>query len=292
LDLIQAAGKYPPPPGESDILGVEVSGIVAELSPEAAEKSGLAVGDCVFALIGGGGYADFCTAPYQTVMKVPEGVSMEHAAGIAETYMTAYSGLFWSGRLVDGETLLIHAGASGVGLAAIQLAKSLVRNVTVIVTAGSEEKLQVCAKNGADLGINYKTHNFADEVLKATGNKGTDVVLDFIGGSYFDNHTKCMALDGRLVLLGLLGGAVTQSPLNLGVLLRKRLQIVPSTLRSRGLDYKHQLSKEISAKALPLFASKQLNVVVDSCFSLEESSQAHQRMKENKNIGKIVISFS
>lgn len=159
------------------------------------------------------------------------------------------------------------------------------------MTTGKEEKLSVCSNYRADVMINYKTQNFADEILKETGGKGVDVIIDFVGASYWDSHMKCIATDGRLVLLGLLGGSLTNAPLDMSILLRKRVSIIPSTLRSRSLDYKHQLTKEVSKKVMPLIASSQIKVVIDSVIPLAEAEQAHQRMRTNQNIGKIVLSL-
>ena len=159
------------------------------------------------------------------------------------------------------------------------------------MTTGREEKLKVCTDHGADVTINYKKQNFADEILKETGGKGVDVVLDFVGASYWESHMKCLATDGRLVLLGLLGGVLTDTPLNMGILLRKRLSIIPSTLRSRSLEYKQRLTQEVSDKVIPLFTSGQVKVIVDSVIPLAEAEQAHKHMRANQNIGKIVLTL-
>ena len=159
------------------------------------------------------------------------------------------------------------------------------------MATGKEDKLKVCRDHGADVMINYKTQNFADEILKETGGKGVDVIIDFVGASYWESHMKCIATDGRLVLLGLLGGVVTENPLNMGTLLRKRISIIPSTLRSRSLEYKRQLTQDVSKKVMPLFASGQIKVVIDSAIPLAEVERAHQHMRANKNIGKIVLTL-
>ena len=159
------------------------------------------------------------------------------------------------------------------------------------MTTGKEEKLKVCNDHGADIMINYKKQNFADEILKETGGRGVDVVLDFVGGSYWESHMKCIATDGRLVLLGLLGGAVTDTPLNMGILLRKRISIISSTLRSRSVEYKHQLTQEVNDKVIPLFTSGHIKVIVDSVIPLAEAERAHKHMRANQNIGKIVLTL-
>ncbi|XP_064392208.1 quinone oxidoreductase PIG3-like [Halichondria panicea] len=291
LDLIQVGGKFPPPQGESDILGVEVAGTVVEMTQTASEQTSLKTGDRVMALVGGGGYAEFCRAPYQVVMAVPEGVTWTEAAGIPENYLTAYQALVWNGRLKDGETVLIHAGGSGVGMAAAQLAKNLCKGVQVIVTAGSDEKLSVCKENGADFGINYKTDNFALEVMKFTNNKGADVILDFVGAPYWEKHSQCVAIDGRIIHLGFLGGSVLEKA-NLGVELKKRVTHFFSTLRSRSLEYRGELVKQFARDTLPLFSAGSAKVRVDSVHSAENATLAHTRMRENKNIGKIIITMT
>jgi len=263
---------------------------VEELSPLAEEKSGLKLGDRVMALVGGGGYAEFCRAPYQLVMRVPDGMLLTNAAGIPEVFLTAFQALVWNAHMKNGETVLIHAGASGVGLAAIQLSKVLFKDVKVIATAGSEEKLIVCRQYGADLAINYKTQDFTAEVLVATGNKGADVILDFVGASYWEKHEQCIAVDGRVVHLGLLGGALT-GPVNLGTLLKKRVTHIFTTLRSRSFEYRVQLVQEFSSQVLPYFANSSLKVTVDTVFPLEQAKKAHARMSTNANIGKIIITI-
>ncbi|XP_019863154.1 PREDICTED: quinone oxidoreductase PIG3-like, partial [Amphimedon queenslandica] len=257
LDLLQVRGLYPPPPGESEILGVEVSGTIVSLSPLAGSNSGFKIGDRVMALIGGGGYAEYCTAPYQCVMAIPQSLSFDKAAAIPEAYLTAYQGLVWNGDLQDNQTVLIHAGASSVGLAAIQLARVLREGVVVIATSRTEEKLVQCTENGAHFVINSKEKDFKEEVMRITEGKGVDVILDFIGGSYWDNNIASLATDGHIVLLGMLGGVTTPSPVNLGLLLKKRLTVKGSTLRSRSLPYKERLVSEV--KSIKIYTYSNFN---------------------------------
>ncbi|XP_065837603.1 quinone oxidoreductase PIG3-like [Oscarella lobularis] len=293
LDLLQKAGRYPPPPGESPILGVEVSGIVEKLGEEAQSKCNLKKGDAVCALVGGGGYAGYCAIPWQTAIPVPQGVSIVDAAGIPEVFMTAYSALYWSSSMRQGESILIHAGASGVGLAATQLVKALSGGGKTFITSSSEAKISFCSKIvGGELhGINYKEKDFAEEIVSATGGKGVDVIIDFVGASYWEKNLKSIAVDGRIVLLGLLGGSVTESGLNLGMILRKRVAVVGSTLRARSLEYKRRLTEEIVTKAVPLFEKGLLKPVIDSVYPLEDVQAAHDRMQKNLNSGKILLKF-
>ncbi|XP_062519556.1 quinone oxidoreductase PIG3-like isoform X2 [Corticium candelabrum] len=204
LDLLQKAGRYPPPQGESTILGVEVSGYVHDIGDKAAAASGLKVGDGVCALVGGGGYAGYCVVPWETTVLIPNGISVLDAAGIPEAYLTAYSALMWSARMRQGESVMIHAGASGVGTAAALIAKAT-GSSQIFVTSGSDAKLEACSKlvNGDIHCINYKVKNFADEVLKATNGRGVDIIVDFVGASYWEKNLRSIALDGRIVLLGL-----------------------------------------------------------------------------------------
>jgi tumor protein p53-inducible protein 3 len=246
LDLLQRIGRYPPPPGDSNILGVEVSGSIHDIGDKAAAASGLKVGDSVCALVGGGGYAGYCVVPWETAFRVPDGVTVTDAAGIPEAYFTAYSALMWNARMKSNESILIHAGASGVGTAAILVAKAI-GSKKIFITSGSDTKLAACSElvGGGIHCINYKEKNFSDEVLALTERKGVDVILDFIGASYWEKNLKSVAVDGRIVLLGLLGGAVTECKFDMGTLLKKRVSVVASTLRSRPLSYKAELTKEV-----------------------------------------------
>ncbi|CAN5471441.1 NAD(P)H-quinone oxidoreductase [soil metagenome] len=283
-DLLQKAGKYPVPDGASPILGLEMSGRVAETGENITLFE---EGDLVFGLLSGGGYAEYCVIPEAHAMPIPESLSFEEAAGISETFLTACQGLLWNVEISDDETVLIHAGASGVGTSAIQIAK-LLFNARVIVTAGSIEKLNLCKSLGADIGINYKTEEFADVIEKEIGESSVDLILDFVGSPYWHQNIQVLAIDGRMVLLGLLGGASVDK-MNLGTILRKRLTIRGSTLRNRSDEYKALLTEEFMDVVYESIVSKQIKPVIDSIYNWEDTEDAHQRMKQNKNAGKIIL---
>lgn len=283
-DISQREGKYPPPPGASPILGLEMAGVVEEVGKNC--EGGWKPGDRVFGLLPGGGYAQYAVIPDKMAMPVPEGFTFEQAAAIPEVFLTAYQCLFWVGRLKQGETVLIHAGASGVGTAAIQLVKSV--GAIPLVTVGSEEKRRFCLDLGADHAFNYKEGEFADKVLAATKNRGVQLVLDFVGAPYWKQNLSVLAMDGRLVLISMLGGSRLDDA-SLGQVLAKRLQISGTTLRTRSLDYKQDLTREFASFALPRFVSGELKPVIDRIFPWEEVREAHRYMEENRNIGKIVL---
>lgn len=270
-------------PIKSPILGVEVAGVVEE----AGEGSHIEAGTRVMGLVHGGGYAEYAIMPDKWAMEIPGGLSFEEAVAIPEVFLTAYQTLFWIGQLKADETVLIHAGGSGVGTAAIQLAKQL-GQAKVITTAGSQEKLDFCKSLGADVTINYKEQSFDEEVLKATDNQGVDLILDFIGASYWEKNFNSIKVDGRWVLIGTLGGAVIEKA-NLFDIMRKRLSISGTLLTPRSDEYKATLSEEFYSKTVDLFKNETLKPIVDSIFSLEEVKQAHEHMEDNKNIGKIIL---
>lgn len=270
-------------PIKSPILGVEVAGVVEE----AGEGSHIEAGTRVMGLVHGGGYAEYAIMPDKWAMEIPDGLSFEEAVAIPEVFLTAYQTLFWIGQLKADETVLIHAGGSGVGTAAIQLAKQL-GQAKVITTAGSQEKLDFCKSLGADVTINYREQNFDEEVLKATDNQGVDLILDFIGASYWEKNFNSIKVDGRWVLIGTLGGAVIEKA-NLFDIMRKRLSISGTLLTPRSDEYKATLSEEFYSKTVDLFKNETLKPIVDSIFSLEEVKQAHEHMEDNKNIGKIIL---
>jgi len=278
-DLLQRRGGYAPPPGASSILGLELAGEVV------TPVEGWQVGDRVMAVVTGGGYAELATVPAGMAMRVPESLSWEQAAAIPEAFLTAYLNLFTLGRLAAGETVLIHAGASGVGTAAIQLAKAA--EARVITTAGSNDKLAYCQNLGADVTINYKTESFADRVLDATGQRGADVVLDFVGAPYWDNNLAALAIGGRLMLIGFLGGSAGN--LNLGLLMTKSLTVTSTTLRRTPLAQKIALTQAFTDFALPRFERGELKPIIDKVYALREASAAHQYMGSNQNIGKIIL---
>lgn len=281
-DTLQRQGKYPPPKGESPILGLEMAGEVVEAGNSCTR---FRKGDRVFGLLSGGGYAEYAVIREAMAMPVPQNLSMEEAAAIPEVFLTAYQALVWLGKLQEGERVLLHAGASGVGTASIQLARAI--KAEVLVTA-SEQKTQACLDLGAAKAINYKKTSFEQEVQAYTNSEGVDVVIDFIAGPYFKNNINCLRLDGRLVILASLGGGKVED-FDLRKILAKRLQVIGTTLRSRTRQYQMQLTKEMSEFALPLFQSGKIKPVVDSVFDWEDVADAHRYMEENKNIGKIVL---
>lgn len=282
-DLLQKRGLYPSLPGESPILGLEMAGIVEQVG---ANVSGWQPGDRVCALLPGGGYAEKAVIPAGMAMRIPASLSFEQAAAIPEAFLTAYLKMLRLGGLRPGQTVLIHAGASGVGTAAIQLAREI--GCTVIATAGSDTKLAACTKLGASLVINYKSGPFAPQVLEATDGRGVDLILDFIGAPYWEQNIRCLAVDGRLVLVGLLGGRKIQE-VDLNPILMRRLQIIGSTLRSQSVSTKIELTRELVQMAMPRFADGRLQPVIDSVWDVADANEAHAYMEENRNIGKIIL---
>lgn len=283
-DLLQKSGNYPVPDGASPILGLEMAGRVEKTGEEVTQFE---EGDLVFGLLAGGGYAEYCTIPADHAMPLTESLSFEEAAGISETFLTAFQALLWNGEIFDVETVLIHAGASGVGTSAIQIAKQIF-NARVIVTAGSSHKLDLCRSLGADLAINYRTDNFADVIEEEIGNSPVDLILDFVGSPYWEQNIRVLAMDGRMVHLGLLGGAKVEQ-MNLGQILRKRLTIRGSTLRNRSKEYKALLTEQFVDEAFELIESKQMKPVIDSVYDWNDVEAAHRRMIENKSAGKIIL---
>ncbi|MGD8368260.1 MAG: NAD(P)H-quinone oxidoreductase [Desulfobacterales bacterium] len=283
-DILQRKGMYPPPSGASDILGLEVAGEVERVGPKCRRWG---PGDRVFAVVSGGGYAQKAVFHESLAMPVPEVLDHPRAAAVGEVFLTAYQALFWLGNLQKGETVLIHAGASGVGTAAVQLAHR--NGCRVLVTAGTQEKADACRDLGADVGIVYRSEDFNERVLAVTEGHGVDVILDFIGGSYFAKNLGCIALDGRLVILSLLGGRYPRDA-DLGVLLQKRIRIIGSTLRSRSLDYRARLAEEFVQRWLPKFSTGDLKPIVDRVLPWVQAAEAHRVMEGNRNIGKIILS--
>lgn len=285
-DTLQRKGLYPAPPGQSEILGLEVAGTVASIGP--GVKGHLKHGDKVMALLSGGGYAEYVSVPEPLAMRVPPHLSLYQAAAVPEAWLTAFQLLHLVAHVKEGQVVLIHAGASGVGTAAIQLA--LLAGAVPVITAGSPEKLRLAKSLGAAAGFNYKEDDFAEKVCDFTKGKGADIILDCIGGSCWEKNVDCLAIDGQWVLYGLMGGRTMQGDL-LGKLLSKRGQLLASLLRSRSLQYKADLVKAFSKRALPFFSdqSDSLKPVIDSTFNLENIVEAHKHMEANRNMGKIVI---
>ena len=292
-DVLQRLGKYPAPAGASDIPGLEVAGMIVEGDAEALAQAGLKLGDRVCALVAGGGYAELCVAPVVQCLPVPDGWSDVEAAGLPETYFTVWSNVFERGRLQSGEVLLVQGGTSGIGVTAIQLAKSL--GATVIATAGSDEKCAASLKLGADFAINYRTQDFEAEALRITGGRGVDVILDMVAGPYVAKEVQCLADDGRLVIIAVQGGV--QSEVNAGLILRKRLTVTGSTLRARPVAFKAAIASALRKHVWPLLAGKNVRPVVHQVFAVgaaqtsEAAAQAHAVMESNAHIGKLVLNW-
>ena len=281
-DTLQRQGQYPPPPGESDVLGLELAG---EVEAVGSAVTTIAVGERVFGLVGGGGYAEKAVIDARMAMPIPEGWSFAQAAAVPEVYFTAQETIFTLAGLKRGETILIHAGASGVGTAGIQMARET--GATVLVTAGSAEKIQRCVDLGATAGCNYKEQDFAEWVQHTTSGKGVDVIEDFIGAAYWDKNLKSLTPGGRLVLVGVMGGVKVET--NLGLILRKRLQVFGSVLRTRTLADKIDIARRFQANWLPLLTAGRIKPIIDCHFPLERAAEAHQYMEDNKNFGKIIL---
>lgn len=280
-DTLQRKGAYPPPPGASPILGLEMAGVVEAVGSEVHLWK---KGDQVCGLLGGGGYAEYTTIHEALALPVPKGLSMEEAAAIPEVFLTAFQAIAWLAELKAGERILIHAGASGVGTAAIQLAKQM--GAEILVTA-SAAKHQICLDLGAKHTIDYKSQNFEEAVNNLTDGKGVDVLIDFIAAPYFQQNLNSLAFDGRMVLLALMGGI--KAEVNMVNILRKRLHIKGSTLRARSLEYKIKLTQDLENFAWEKFESKELSPIIDSVFDWTEVAEAHRYMEANKNKGKIVL---
>lgn len=283
-DLLQKAGKYPPPDGESPIIGLEMAGVVEKTGKDVR---GFKTGDPVFGLLGGGGYAEYCTIDYRMARAVPENVSYEEAAGIPEVFLTAYQALFLLGRLEKHDTVLIHAGASGVGTAAIQLA-GVLKDANIITTAGSPEKLTLCRDLGAGLAINYKEGSFAEKIIDSEGSDSVNLIIDFVGAPYWDDNLRVAATDARIIYLSMLGGAHIDT-FSLVPILKKRLTIAGSTLRNRNLEYKINLMRKFWEETADKFRTSEIKPVIDSVFDWKDAEKAHLHMSENRNAGKIIL---
>ena len=281
-DVAQRSGSYPPPPGASDLPGLEVAGEVVAVGSGATKHK---LGDRVMSLVAGGGYAQYCIAQDGQAMAVPPVLSMLEAGAIPETLMTVWHNVFERGRLTPGETLLIHGGSSGIGTMAIQLAKAF--GSKVIVTVGSKDKAEACLKLGAIRAINYKTEDFVAEVKTATGGAGVNVILDMVGGDYVDRNYDAAAVDGRIVQIATLGGA--KVTVNIAKVMVKRLYHTGSTLRPRTNADKAAMVAAIEAKVMPLMREGLIKPLMDSTFPLERAADAHRRMETSEHIGKIVL---
>jgi NADPH2:quinone reductase len=282
-DCMQRLGVYPPPPGESAVPGLEVSGRIAALG---ADVASLRVGDEVCALLGSGGYADYCVAAAPLCLPVPKALSLIEPAGVPETFFTVYDNVFTRGRLKAGETLLVHGGSSGIGSTAIQLAKAF--SAKVIATAGSDEKCAFCRTLGADGAINYRTQDFVAEAKAFTQGRGVDVVLDMVGGSYFVRNLSALALEGRLVQIAAAEGGTIEK-FNLWTMLTKRLTLTGSTLRARTIAQKAEIAAALREKVWPLLEAGRVKPVIHATFPLEQARQAHELMESSAHTGKILL---
>ena len=281
-DVLQRKGGYAPPPGASDLPGLEVAGWIDSGDLGA---SGFKLGDPVCALVAGGGYAELCAAPIEQCLPVPRGLTFAEAAGLPETFFTVWSNVFDRVRLSPGESLLVQGGTSGIGVAAIQLAHAL--GHTVYATAGSDDKCRACVELGAARAINYRTEDFVAVLKEATGGRGVDAILDMVGGDYVPREIECLADDGRLVLIALLGG--TKAQLDLAALLRRRLTVTASTLRPRSSAFKGAIADRLRAVVWPLLEAGRIKPMLYKTFALSEAPAAHALMESSQHIGKIVL---
>ena len=281
-DVAQRAGAYPPPPGASDLPGLEIAGEVVALGAGATKHK---LGDRVMSLVAGGGYAQYCIAQDAQAMTVPPDLSMQEAGAIPETLMTVWHNVFERGGLKPGETLLIHGGSSGIGTMAIQLAKAF--GSKVIVTVGGQDKVDACLKLGADRAINYKTEDFVTEVKTATGGAGANVILDMVGGDYIERNYEAAAIAGRIVQIAFLGNA--RATVDFRRIMLKRLTHTGSTLRARAIEDKAAIARAVEATVLPLLRDGKVKPLMDSVYPLAKASDAHARMESSHHIGKIVL---
>lgn len=281
-DIMQRQGRYPPPPGASDIPGLEVAGSIEEVGAEVREWR---AGDRVCALVSGGGYAEYCAAPASQCLPIPRGLDGTHAAAVPETFFTVWTNVFERGRLSRGESILVHGGSSGIGTTAIQLARAF--GARVFATAGSADKCAACEALGAERAFNYRETDFVAAVKDATAGAGVDVVLDMVGGDYLQRNIESLAMDGRLVLIGQLGGATAQ--INTVPVLRRRLTITGSTLRARSVAQKAVIAKAVHEHVWPLLESGAVRVVVHRVFPLRAAAEAHRMMEAGSHIGKLVL---
>ena len=281
-DLMQREGKYPPPPGASDIPGLEVAGTIESVGSDAGQWRG---GDRVCALVSGGGYAEYVAAPAPQCLPVPRPLDFVAAAGIPETFFTVWTNVFERGRLLPSESILVHGGASGIGTTAIQLARAF--GSTVFATAGTAEKCAACERLGATRAINYRETDFVAAVRDATGGRGVDVVLDIVGGDYVARNVEVLAMDGRLVQIAVIGGSRAQ--LNLVPVLQRRLTLTGSTLRPRSVAEKGAIARALRERVWPLLDAATIAPVVHATFPLRSAAEAHRVMEADTHIGKLVL---
>ena len=286
-DLVQREGKYPPPPGDSEILGLEVSGVIEELGPGV---TGWQQGDRVISLVGGGGYAEYAVAYACHLMRIPDSMSFEEAACICESYITAFLNVFMIGEFRDGQTAILHGGGGGVNTAAIQLCKALAPTSKLIVTA-SPEKMDRVREIGADFLINFReTPDFTEVVKEFTGKKGVDLILDHVGAKYLAPNMNSLAYKGKLVVIGVTSGI--KAELNLALMMVKRQQIIGSVLRSRPVSEKGEIVAEFTRRSIPKFADRTIVPIIEKVFPLDQVVEAHRMMEEDKHFGKIVLKIA
>ena len=281
-DVMQRQGKYPVPPGASDLPGLEVAG---EVVAGGDAVSMWKIGDKVCALVHGGGYAEYCVAPEVQALPVPKGLSLVEAASLPETFFTVWGNVYDRGRLAPGESLLVQGGTSGIGVTAIQMAKATGNRV--FATAGSDEKCAACVRLGAEKAVNYRTQDFAAEIKTATDGKGVNVILDMVGGDYVPKELKILADDGRLVFIAFLRGSKTE--LDINEVLRRRLTITGSTLRPRPVEFKGYVARNLREKIWPLIEAGKIKPEIYKTFPLEQASEAHRLMESSAHIGKLVL---
>jgi len=281
-DVFQRQGNYAPPPGASDLPGLECAG---EIVAGDTTAGGFKMGDKVCALVTGGGYAEYCVAPVNQCLPIPAGFSAVQAAGLPETYFTVWSNVFDRGRLSEGEVLLVHGGASGIGTTAIQIAAAL--GHTVYATVGSDERARAVENLGAARGFNYRTQDYVQEIHRITDGRGVDVILDMVAGDYVNRNLECLADDGRTVIIALLGGA--KAVIDASHVLHRRLTITGSTLRPRSVEFKAQIARNLREKIWPLLESGVIRPVVHATMPLEDAARAHAMMESGEQIGKIVL---
>jgi NADPH2:quinone reductase len=287
-DVLQRKGAYAPPPGASDLPGLEIAGTIVGGDAGELAAAGFQLGDRICALVAGGGYAERCTAPIAQCLPVPKGFSDIEAASLPETFFTVWSNVWDRGRLQPGETLLVQGGSSGIGVTAIQLAKAM--GSKVLVTAGSDDKVAACVALGADVGINYRTQDFVAEVKVATGGKGADVVLDMVAGEYLAREIQCVADDGRIVIIAVQGGV--NCAVNAGEVLRRRLTITGSTLRPRPVAFKGAIAAALRQHVWPLLEAGRIKPVIHTVFPAAQAAQAHALMESSTHVGKIMLDWT
>lgn len=281
-DCLQRAGRYPPPPGASDLPGLEVAGTIVAVGDDV---DGGRVGDEVCALVPGGGYAEYCTTPATHCLPLPAGFDFVQAAALPETFFTVWTNVFERGHLTEGESILIHGGASGIGTTAIQMAKAF--GARVFATVGNEEKRELCGRLGADRAIDYHAEKFRDVVKEETAGSGVDVILDIVGAAYLDENIKSLNTDGRLVIIGSLGGRAAE--LNIGLILFKRLTVTGSTLRARSVETKAQIARALLENVWPKLESGEIAPVIQKTYPLTEAARAQAFMEENRSMGKLIL---